>query len=446
MSGVRNELLQTVRTQLGLTDDYIDPELQSNLTIARVLITMGEMNTEAGRFVAAKKNYEKCLQVIQNLDEQSELSKNNRLHNLSKAENSVGRAALKLADLKTAKKHFENALELRRQWISDQPDRAGVRESVADTLGALGTAEKYLGEFDSAREHLDESLALRQESLDQSPNDLKRALDWIGSKRALVLLGAQQNGVDDAIGEMQKVLLEFEELVPREVAGLVVRANTALAANQLGTMQLSAEQYESASKSFQRGVVLFSEVLGEEPSRNDLREHLGDSIEGILLSETAQGRELDDESLQEFVRRLKDVRSSLVQLDPYDSRRRLAAIDSYIRLREYQNALELAGRITDPKTADDELWLASAGSLAMISTIPEDAFTKFRASLSDDQADAKEWTPVIFRERAIAVLRTALRLEVVTLDAIQDDREVTVLSDDPEFMDLLANAGGLATH
>ncbi len=436
MSGVRNSLLETAKTQLGLTDNSIDPEKQTSLVVARVLISMGEMNIEAGRTRAALASYQKCLRVVEKLDERGELSQSSRLHNLSKAQQRVGDAALGLGNLQLAEKHFQAALLLRRQWIAERPDDPGVAAQLAGTLGALGTTAKYLGDYEQAKTYLDESLELRRRVAARRDDSLFAAMEVLGAERALVLLDDVRFGPDHAIEAMKKVVDDFGELAGREVGTMVVRANAALAANQLAVMHLAAGRNTAAVESFGKAVELFSEVLKETPERSDLRPMLADALEGILIAETRMGRPLDDDRLKPLADRLRDLREEMFDLDPYNDRRRYALIGSLVRLEDYQRALEIARDFSEPKTIDDDLWLASAGALALLAGIPESKIETPSAG-GDGPTLRRE-----FADRAIKILETGLRLGRLQTSQVDRSFDLAAIRTRPDFAKLTTNAVG----
>ena len=81
----------------------------------------------------------------------------------------------RIGDAKAALKYFDQALDLRRQWLAREPSNDEAKRGVANILGALARARLRLGDPATARALYREEIELRDQF---SPAQPRGRSDW----------------------------------------------------------------------------------------------------------------------------------------------------------------------------------------------------------------------------------------------------------------------------
>lgn len=242
---LRSSLLKVASNGLDRIEQSGGDAITQNIIAAGIDRRLGDVNLELGRMQQARDRYAKCLAALQVLDEQQKLP--GRRHNLSTIQELLGRVQHSLGELKLAKEHYLTSLDHRRQWVSEEPDNADVKQNLAAVLGRLGGLAKDEGDLNEALTWLTESNQLRQQQLDSEPSNAGAEMETIGSRWSLASLNFQRLQLESSMADMQSIVDRLTKKIEVNPQDIPLQQNTVLATVELGMMLMYVDRSEEAS-------------------------------------------------------------------------------------------------------------------------------------------------------------------------------------------------------
>lgn len=358
MADVRQELLATAREGLQRLDATASDPTQNNIIAAGTLRRLGDANLQTGRVAAAQQCYQRCLEIISDLDGKGTLP--GRFHNLSTAHDLLGQSLKQLGDMTAAKQQFATALNLRRQWLAENVDDDNVRQNVAATLGSLAFVEMELGDLDAAEKLLNESAAIRKESAKANLFSVEPQMQYLGAKWSLEKLRFLQGDVETAVQKMKPIIAELDALAEANPYLVTPAWNTGLAHADAANWNRYLDQNDAATEHARRSVALLKKVRETETKNLKLDDGLATSLD-LLASCIAKTNQDEASSLwNESV----TLRRGCIASEPNLALPKVLLAATLSRLGKAAEAEKILSATPAPESAFTNWWygLASANA------------------------------------------------------------------------------------
>jgi eukaryotic-like serine/threonine-protein kinase len=310
-------------------------DIQRGLSIA--LSNMGNRNRELRRFDEARRLFEECLQIREDLLHRKPDSLDMRSL-LAATYNSLGDVILRsptLSDSAFAEAivHYEKSLEMQEQLARENPAVFVYRDDVDGTLRNLSELYARRADWERAVEFRRRANAMLESNLDQDDANLRLRANWAGSMvvqaeyehqlgRYTEALASQKRARETwrRIEEQPDLLQEYRDVVIRNLSGLI---------RVLGFLERPADIYSIAQE--QR------ELCQDRPAALLA---LAFTIDQAVRAAT-RGAELDDEG-QAAVQRCLDLAIDLFQQGVKSDPSKLKAfIRSHPQMADYETLLTL---------------------------------------------------------------------------------------------------------
>ena len=221
-----------------------------------------------------------------------------------------------------ARRHFERALEIRRQLAQQDPER--YLPYLAGSLTNLGTVDREENRLDEARQHFEGALKIYRQIAQQNPDAYQYYLATTLSN--LGLLDRLQNRPEDARRQYEEALTTYRQLAQRDPDAYLLDMATML--NNLGNLDGrenrlddARQHYEEALKSYPQPAQQNSSIylpdmattlsnLGNvdllQKRPNDARQHFERALD--IQRQLASGNQ--DKYLPEMARTLSNLGSA----------------------------------------------------------------------------------------------------------------------------------------
>ena len=162
------------------------------------------------------------------------------------------------ARIEEARWHFERALEL-RQW---QQDRGGSLWDRAGTLNNLGNLDRMQNRLDEARKHDEDALQIYRQLVQQNPDQylpyVAVTLNNLGATARL------QNRLDEARKDYEESLKINRQLVAQNPAKYL--PNMALVLNEYGLVEASQKDLEAAREHYEEALKINRQLAEKSPA------------------------------------------------------------------------------------------------------------------------------------------------------------------------------------
>ncbi len=347
MSDVREELLATAREGLERLDSTALDPTQNNIIAAGTLRRLGDANLETGRVEAARQCYQRCLEIVSDLDSKNQLP--GRFHNLSTAHDLLGQSLKQLGQLPAAKIELNKALDLRRQWLAENPNDNDIRQNVAATLGSLAFVEMDLGDLDAAEKLFDESVSIRRDTATANTFSMGVQLEFLGAKWSLEKLRFRRGDVEQAVKRLEPISVELDALAQANPFQVAPAWNAALAKRDLAQWNLFLGNSDAAKEMAKQSVDKLRELRSTETKNFRLDESLASALYLLAVcDDSVENAAVLDESI-ELRRRVADA-------DPAIEMPRILLATTLARAGKADEAESLLSQLMSPKTAQASWW------------------------------------------------------------------------------------------
>jgi eukaryotic-like serine/threonine-protein kinase len=362
MADVRQELLATAREGLARLDSTASDPTQNNIIAAGTLRRLGDANLQTGRIEAARQCYQRCLEIVSDLDGKGTLP--GRFHNLSTAHDLLGQSLKQLGQMPAAKAQFASALDLRRQWLAENPHDDNVRQNVAATLGNLAFVEMELGDLDAAESLLNESAAIRKESAQANLFSLDAQMQYLGAKWSLEKLRFLQGDVETAVEKMKPIVTELDALAEANPYVVTPAWNAGLAHADVAGWNRYLQQNDAAIQHARRSVAMLKKVRETETKNLKLDDGLATSLD-LMATCVVAG---DPEKAQSLWSESVTLRRGCIASDPDLALPKVMLASTLSKLGQTDEAETILAATPEPETAFTNWWYALAAANAALAS------------------------------------------------------------------------------
>ncbi len=412
---LRRSLLQTALTGLDkVAAQGVDVNIKE-IAMAGAYRRMGDVYLELGQTDKALQQYQQCHAIIEHLARNNALP--NAHHNLSFSQTNMGDTALRAGNLSLAKTCYLQALAIRREWVTAEPENDMVPQNVAESLGKLGNVCLTLGQIPEAQTYFEESLALREEWLNRAPDNIGAQQQVAGAENAMGKISLNRGHLDDAEQYSQAALAAITRLLDQQPDNRSHRWNTALFSSQLGAVQLMAGKADAAVEHYQHALNLLEPLSQQDPQNARLRRHLAEAHYGIAAAYTQLGNPAAGEHHQTAL----SLRQRLVEDDPTSAEEQVGLMLSLAQCGQHAEASQIGQTLRASRANDAYVLYKTAAGFALCAS----------AATRQQAADGTTPTAAELAERyATASVET---LQTAITNGFQLTAEAAV---DPDFEQL----------
>jgi CHAT domain-containing protein/tetratricopeptide (TPR) repeat protein len=240
--------LATARLSLGEALNLFRG-MQDWPAVARVLTSVGDLESEAQQLQAAHGSFAEAVTIYQRLESQQP---GDHLYNLVAATNNLGTAQWGLTDLEATQHSFREATALCRR-LADLEPGAGQDDQLATTLHHLGTVQWALNDLEAARNTLGEALDIRGRLAEQGYEPSRAGLADTCS--SLGVLYRSLNELESARESYQAALALYRLLAEEQAA--LFEPLVAATLNDLGNVSRALGEVKAAAASHREALALF---------------------------------------------------------------------------------------------------------------------------------------------------------------------------------------------
>jgi tetratricopeptide (TPR) repeat protein len=259
-------------------------------------------DTEPKRMDEARRHFERALEMRRQLAQQDP---DKYLPYLAGSLNNLGMVDRHQNRLDEARQHFEGALRLYRRLAQQTPD--AYLYYLATTLNNLGLLDRLQNRNDDARQHYEESLKAYRQLAQRDPDayllDMATLLNNLGN------LDGMQNRLDDARQRFEEALKSYPRLAQQNPA--VYLPDTATTLNNLGSLDLLQKRTGDARQHFERALDISRQLSQQNPDK--YLPDLAMTLRRLGGVDRLQNR--TDDACQHYEEALKSYRQ-LAQQDP----------------------------------------------------------------------------------------------------------------------------------
>ncbi len=205
-----------------------------------------------------------------------------------------------------ARRHFEQALELRRQLLHEHPE-AHPQQDMAMELNNLGFLDRLQNRMDDARQHYAEDVNLYRQLAQQNPDEYvpywATALNNLGSVDRLL------DRMDDARQHYAEALTIHRQLAQQNPAKYL--PSLAMTLNHLGLVERLQKRLDDARQHYEEALKIDRQLAQQEPDK--YRSYLAGTLVNLGNLDLLQNRQ--DEGRQHYEDGL-EIQSQLRQQNP----------------------------------------------------------------------------------------------------------------------------------
>ncbi len=207
------------------------------------------------RMDAVRRHYERALELRRQM-----LHQNPDFRSLAKVLDNLGALDGIQNRLDDARQHLQDALEIYRQLAQQDP---AVLPAVASALDNLGNVDSFQNRLDDARRHDGEALQIYRGLAQHSPDEylavLARTLSKVGNEAKL------QNRTGEACDRYEEALNTYRQLMPQD-PGTYQPQMVEIVMN-LGFLERSQKQTEKAYSHFQEALEIERRLAQQDPGK-----------------------------------------------------------------------------------------------------------------------------------------------------------------------------------
>lgn len=423
--GLREELLKTVHNGLARMEKNQNNARAQDMISAGIHVRLGDINMEIGRVAKATEEYNKCLVVFQSLEKESSIPSPEQ--NWSKLYQLLGDAARAAGDYDLAIQHHEKSLEIRREWVKKSPSPLSTN-SMAISLGKLGSVCRVRGKLDDAKKYMVEAAEQWEKACQERPTDGNARDELLGAKMVLSKVMFQQGETAAALKMMSSAVDGIHQRLDRNANSITVRRNAAMFDTELAVMQLFAGDTAKAEENFSRAVTVFEELKESEPHDLDIHYKLEGALYGLSVAQDELGQ---TEAGRELMRRVVDLRRQSVELEKANVTNKIRLLMALARSGDVVEGVEIANELSESIAKDDVNRYELACGYAQLA--------RARRSTEEGSDVAGIPTEKMLASAAIEALQDALKHDFGRGADLRLDPDLDPLRKTPEFAALIKN-------
>ncbi len=422
---LREELIQTVRNGLARMEKNENNARVQDMISAGIYVRLGDINMEIGRVAKATEEYNKCLAVFETLEKESSIP--NPEQNWSKLYQLLGDAARAAGDYDLAIQHHEKSLAIRREWVKKSPSPLSTN-SMAISLGKLGSVCRVRGKLDDAEKYMVEAAQQWEKACQERPTDGNARDELLGAKMVLSKVIFQQGDTEAALKLMNSAVDGIHERLDGNKNSTALRRNAAMFDTELAVMQLFAGDTAKAEENFSRAVTVFEELKESEPHDLDIHYKLEGALYGLSVAQDERGQ---TEAGRELMRRVVDLRRQSVELEKANVANKMRLLMALARSGDVVEGVEIANELSKSIAKDDVNRYELACGYAQLARARQG---------TEEGADSAELpTRKTLASAAIEALQDALKHDFGRSADLRLDPDLDPLRETPEFAALIRN-------
>jgi tetratricopeptide (TPR) repeat protein len=329
-----------------------------------------------------------------------------------------------------AKACYLKALEVRRDWVTAEPQNKMVPQNVAESLGRLGSVCLTMGQLPEARAFFEESLALREQWQTRDPNSAAAQQELAGARSAMGRISLSLGRLDDAERYSQAALEALTRLLEKQPTSRSHRWNTALFSSQLGAVLLMAGKATDAVGHYERALQILAELSQQDPQNALLRRHLAETHYGIASSYTRLGSPAAAEHHQTAL----ELRQRLVADDPTSAEEQTGLMSSLACCGRHAEASQIAQTLQAANANDGYVLYKLAAGFALC------ASAAARQPAAEGSPPSAAELVERYAQSAMEALRTAVASGFQLTAEAALDPDFEYLHDREDFRKLLDEA------
>jgi len=359
MQPLRQSLLKTAMDHIGRVNEFEVDENFRDALVASVYRRLGDVFLDLGNGPKSVENYQKCYDIVEELHKHGNLP--NPHHNLSDILTRLGQAEKQTGNLAVAKKHFLEALQIRREWEKADADNAFIAQNIAATLGHLGNVAVTMGRVDEAAKYFDDGLALRKSWVEWAPESRTARSEYAGALEAVARVNVRRGDIAKAEESIGKGAKELEDLLSGQPDNRQLKWNLALFRKQFASVQLLADKPKEAAATFALALSPLQELSKEDPLNWLIRRHVAEAEYGIATALL----DLNDATAQQHFEHSLELRRQLVEDDPDNPLERGALMLTLARVGKREEATAIAEEMRTKFTDNAQLLFMLAAGYAV---------------------------------------------------------------------------------
>jgi serine/threonine protein kinase/tetratricopeptide (TPR) repeat protein len=438
MEPLKAEILNLAEAGLDkVAKAYANSAMEARI-VGGVLQRKGDMFGRAGKTQEAVIRYQQGLSAFQKLmddlspdDPQREIAQ----YNVAVAHTKMGDMDLRQGNSGSARKHFEEALRLRKalaqaQLKSPEFQNPGVALSaLAASYISLGNLSLIEGDRARARDDFRAAHEIR-EKLVSGPQDLKRRHELASSLSGLAEISFRLNDRSTTQKYYVDLVRLMHELTTANPKNVDYQKDLATSYEKLGDINLFWGQDPSKTLvEYQRAHEIREALFKREPTSADLQAELATSNYRLGTANLWLGRKSEAEKY--YQESLKG-RDKLSHADPTNTNRQLELMLSLARCGQHAKAAELADAIRKATSGDPAFLFSAACGYAL--SIPAVAPGKENDKLTSDERALQQR----YADKAMDTLREALAKGFDDPVTLETDPDLAPMQNDPRLKELLA--------
>ena len=286
---------------------------------------VGDVRFYQGKLTDAIKNYQRCADIIVDLDDQSSMNR----WRLSNTDANIANILSIEGRLNEARQVYEQGLRIANELIKEEPGNSASLRAASLNMSGVGDVVREQGQFEAARTAYDESWKISNTLAEQDPSN-----DW---RRANVADNCGQIGnvlrdtgnLRGAFDYYSKALSVFEDLTDKDPKNVYWQEARATTQTRIAEVLCQQHKLEDALDASQEGLTILQNLETLDSSnavwQNELataRKEIGD----VLLDQGDPERAL--KNYQEAIA----VRQKLVNLDDANASWKYNLSDSYNKI------------------------------------------------------------------------------------------------------------------
>ena len=258
MQPLRQSLLNTAMTRLDRVAEATGLSRQRNVLLSAAHRRLGDIYLEIGQSRKALDQYQRCSDIVEELHNAGKLG--NPYHNLSMIYLLLGDASSRLDRFDDAQRHYQRALEVRRDWKNFEPANRMIDEKIAAVYGKLGQTALGSEDLPAAREYFRLSAESRGQWAAAEPDNAEAQREFAGAEAALGNVCVKAGELDAAETHLQQALQILQSLALAEPANIAISANIGLFHSRLGELYLRKQEPQAAREHYDQAVARLKEA------------------------------------------------------------------------------------------------------------------------------------------------------------------------------------------
>ena len=378
----------------------------------------GEGQSDAdGLLSAARKVYQQAFEIAQKLAA-ADPSDARAQRDLSVSYERLGDVQRQSGQVTEALGSYQKDLEISQKLAAADPSDAQAQRDLSISYSKLGDVQLQSGQVTEALGWNQKALEISQKLAAADPSDARAQRDLFISYSKLGDVQRQSGQVTEALGSYQKGLAISQKLAAADPSDAQAQLDLVASHHKIATVQQRQKQYEQAIESYGRALKVLQTLKDQKrlaPANEKWIGIVQQAIEQCKQSATALG---DWKTLVEQPLELLPVLLEMRGIEFVQEGRTAEAVQAVAKLLELKTAT--AGQLYNA---------ACVYSLCAAAIKPDEG----KRELAAEQSAARQQ----HMADALATLREAIKAGWSDFAHMQQDPDLTVLRDLPEFQALL---------